>query len=238
MILFYAVLAVIFLLVLWFGYRNYLRLKHLNRSSVVNTLLAAFLVLTALSILQWFEIISQDLAAKFTMGLYSAAAGFFVGNGFKMIAQKNKAGKVEYVYRSFWVEMAPNLISIFLVAFGIYLTDLFTESPFTGIGITSGISLIGFGFFGWTIRLVPEFRYKGILILDHFIEWKKVMGYEWRTEGAVCINYYTEKNQIYEFTTSIPPEDQLLIERLLSRKIKEHEEERKDMLTAEKPEKI
>lgn len=230
MILLLVILTIVFGFSCWIGYRQYLRLEHLNRNNLINTLLVTMIILTLLTIAHWFGFFPQEIAARFTMGLYTAATGFFFGIGSKLMLMKSQAGGIEYMHRSFWIDIAPNLISSLLVAYGIYRTGILTMGPFTGIGITSGLSLIGFGFFGWTLRAVPEFRTNGILILDQFIEWKYVLSYEWFMEGAIRIDYLTSKNKICEFNTSIPPEDQLLIERLLGRRIKEHEEERKKQL--------
>lgn len=230
MLLLIVILAVILLISLWSGYRQLFRIEQLNRKIVINSLVGAMVVLTLLSIAHGLGILSQPVAARITMGLYSAAAGFFFGYGIKLIVSKRKAGKVEYMYRSFWADIAPNLISILLVAYGLYRTGILTDDPFTGIGITSGLSLVGFGFFGWTIRLVPEFRSKGILILDQYIEWKKVLSYEWKHDGAVQIDYFSNGDKIYQFTTSIPADEQLQIERLLGKKIQEHEEERNEVI--------
>lgn len=230
MLVLIGILAVLCVGSCWFGYRQYLRLEHLNRKNLTGTLISAMVVLTLLTIAQWIGVFSQAVAAHITMGLYTLAAGFFFGNGTKLIVQKTRAGMVEYMHRSFWIDIAPNLISALLVAYGIYRTGVLSTEPFTGIGVTSGFSLIGFGYFGWTVRVVPEFRLKGILILDQFIEWKYVLSYEWFSEGAITIDYTTSERKICEFSTSIPPEDRMLVERLLGRRIKEHEEERKKEL--------
>jgi len=230
MLLLIGIMGVLFAGSCWFGYRQYLRLEHLNRKNLTGFLVAAMLLLTLLTLAHWVGLFPQEIAAQITMGLYTVAAGFFFGNGSKLINQKMRAGMVEYMHRSFWIDIAPNLISALLVAYGIYRTGVLTMGPFTGIGVTSGFSLIGFGFFGWTVRIVPEFRSKGILILDQFIEWKNVLSYEWFSEGILLIDYMTSRQKICEFSTSIPPEDHLQVERLLGRRIQEHEEERKKVL--------
>src|SRR5699024_6373244 len=114
---------------------------------------------------------------------------------------------------SFWTDIAPNLIAIFLVAYGIYRTGVLTLGPFTGISITSGLSLVGFGFWGWTVHVVPEFRKEGLLMLDQFVPWKQVVAYKWKSEESLQIDYLTRNKKLSEFVTYIPPEDQLLLER-------------------------
>ena len=230
MALLFAIFVILFIASGWVGYRQYLRLEHLNRTNLTNTILGAMLVLTLLTVAHWVGLFPQEIAAHVTSGLYTVAAGFFFGNGGKLMVKKKRAGRIEYMHRSFWIDIAPNLISTLLVAYGIYRTGILAWGPFTGIGVTSGLSLIGFGFFGWTIRIVPEFRSEGILILDRFIEWKFVISYEWFREEVITIDYMTANEEICEFSTSIPPEDRLVVERLLGRRIMEHEEERKKQL--------
>lgn len=230
MVLLITILVLAFLFSAWFGYRQYLRLEHLNRRNVTNAMLGSIIVLTVLSIANWIGLFTQAIAANITMGLYILATGFFLGNGTKLIVKKRQAGAIEYMHQSFWIDVAPNLIAALLVAYGIYRTGILTMGPFSGIGITSGLSLIGFGFFGWTVRIVPEFRTKGILILDQYIEWKLVLAFEWVSEDVITIDYMTADKKICEFNTSIPPEDRMLVERLLGRRIKEHQEERKQEL--------
>ncbi|MFH5831896.1 hypothetical protein ACG2F4_09005 [Halalkalibaculum sp. DA3122] len=230
MILLVTTLTAVLLISGWFGYRQYLRLEHLNQQNLSRAMLGAVLVFTLLFLAHWIGIFPESAASHITMALYTLATGFFIGNGTKLIVKKNRAGAIEYMQRSFWIDVAPNLIATLLVAYGIYRTGILTLGPFTGIGVTSGMSLIGFGFFGWTVRIVPEFRSKGILILDQFIEWKLVLAFEWFSEEVITIDYMTEDGKICEFNTSIPPEDRILVERLLGRRIREHEEERKKVL--------
>lgn len=223
-------LALAFLLSFGMGYRRILRLQHLNQRRVINGFIGAMIVLTLMSVGQWLDLYSQDIAARFTMLLYCLVAGFFCGFAFKMVLLRQEVQTIEYVYRSFWTESAPTLIAILVIAFGIYRTGLLSLGPYTGIGITSGLSLLGFGFFGLTVKVVPEFRRKGILILDQFVPWKNVVSYGWESEGVLQIDYYQEENALTDFTTFIPPEDQLIIERLLGKKLKEHEPERKKVM--------
>lgn len=233
MITFIIILSCVFLAAGYLGYRRTLRLDHLNQNRVINGLLAAMVVLTLMSLAHGLGLFSQAVAAKVTMSAYTLAAGFFIGYGVQLIVLRSKAGSLDYMYRSFWTDVAPNLISIALFAFGVYRAGLLHWDFFTGIGITSGLSLIGFGFLGWTVHIVPEFRSEGVLMLDQFIKWKKVVAYEWAGEETLQIDYLTESGKISEFKTYIPPEDQLIIERLLGKKLKEHEDERKQTIFEE-----
>lgn len=224
-------LALVFLLAFWMGYRRILRLQHLNQRRVINGFITAMILLTAISAVQWLNLISQDIPAHFTMFLYCLAAGFLFGFALKMISLKQSAGETKYVYRSFWTDAAPNIIALLIIVFGIYRTGILYFGPFTGIGITSGLSLLGFGFWGLTIKIVPEFRDKGILILDQYVSWKKVVAYRWESENVLLIEYYTPDEKLTDFTTYIPAEDELRIERLLAKKLKEYHQDRKELMT-------
>lgn len=227
MIILIVFLAVVFVLAFWLGHRRMFRLEHLNQRLVINGFLIAMVILTLMTVAHWIGFFPQPVAARVTMSLYIIAAGFFFGYGLKLITLRNDAGDIEYIYRSFWTDIAPNLLAIFLVAYGIYRTGVLTLGPFTGIGITSGLSLVGFGFWGWTIRVVPEFRKKGLLMLDLFIPWKNVMAYKWKSEEVLQIDYMTQDKKFSELFTYIPPEDQLRIERVLGKKFSQYEDDRK-----------
>ncbi|HLR32858.1 MAG TPA: hypothetical protein VK074_10225 [Fodinibius sp.] len=220
-------LCLLFIAACWTGYQRLLQLKHLNRQRVLYGFLAAMLILTVLTAAHRFGFFPQYIAARVTMGLYSVIAGFFFGFASKQYHSRKKAGQMAYAHRSFWTETAPALICILLISFGIYRTQLFSFGPFTGIGITSGLSLIAFGIVGLTIRVVPEFRRKGILVLDRLVPWKKVAAYRWKSEEALQIDYLNTDGQLTDFVTAIPADDHLVIERLLSKKLAEYEEERK-----------
>lgn len=224
MIFLIAILVILFGLSAWQGYRQVFRLEHLNQRLVINSFLAMMGILTLMTIAHWFGFFTQRLAANITTGIYIVAAGFFSGYGAKLLALRSKASSIEYMCRSFWTDIAPNLIAIILVAFGIYRTGIITMGPFTGIGITSGISLIAFGFWGWTIRVVPEFRSKGFLFLDQFIYWKQLISYQWIEEETLEIDYLTADDKLTSFSTYIPNEDRMIIEEILNRKLKENEE--------------
>lgn len=230
MLLFISLLVCLLIGSALIGFRQLLRLEHLNQSRVLNGLLIAAVILTIMSVAHLSGLFTQAIAAKVTMSLYTLAGGFFIGYGIKLISVRDSAGNIEYMHRSFWVDVAPNLIAVALFVFGIYRTGLLQWEFFTGIGITSGISLIGFGFWGWTVRVVPEFRTNGMLVLDKFIKWEHVVAYSWASEEILQIEYLNKSKKISEFRTYIPPEDQLIIERILGKKIKEYEEKRKQLM--------
>jgi hypothetical protein len=223
-------LLLVFALAFWIGYKRVLRLQHLSRRRVIYGFFAAMAILTLMTLAHRLGYFPQHIAARFTMGLYAMAAGFFFGFAAKQFMLRRKAGAMEYAYRSFWTEAMPNLISILLFAFGLYRVELLTMGPFTGIGITSGLSLVALGFLGLTMRVVPEFRRKGVLILDQFVPWKEVITYRWYREDALQIEYLNANEKLTDFITAIPEEDHLLIEQLLAKRIKEHQEGRKEIL--------
>lgn len=232
MYIFYSLLGLVFIGSLWMGYKRLIQLQHLNQSRVINGFIAAIILLTLMTIGQGFGIVTEEVAGRFTMILYISVAGFFCGFATKMVILRQKAESTEYIYRSFWTEAAPNLLAVLLIAFGLYRTGLFTFGPYTGIGITSGISLLGFGLLGFTLRVVPEFRRKGVLILDQFVPWKQIVSYHWESENVLQIDYYRSDDILTDFTTYIPDEDKLHVEQLLGEKLKKYEQERKEMMSS------
>lgn len=230
MLIFSILLGILFLVTFWMGFRRWLRLKHLNRHRIFNTLVAIMIIFTLLAVAKSFGFIAEEVIARFTEFLYILFSGFFFGYGLKMVQIRKKLRDIIYVHRSFWTDAAPNLLCVLLIAFGLYQTGIISWGPFTKIGITSGISLVGFGFFGLTVRVVPEFREKGILILDHNVHWEKVAAYRWKLENVLEIDYYTEQGKLTEFSTYIPDEDELTIEKLMGKKLAEYEEERKKQM--------
>lgn len=227
-------LGIAFLIAFRIGYRRILRLQHLTQRRVIHGFIWAMIILTILSAGQWFDFISPEIAAHFTMLLYCLVAGFFFGFAVKMIILKRNMSQIEYVYRSFWTDAAPNIIAILVIGFGIYRTGILNFDTYTAIGITSGLSLLGFGFWGLTVKVVPEFHDKGILILDQCVPWEKVVTYRWESENVLLIEYYTSENKLTDFTTYIPPNDELFIERLLAKKLKEYHQDPLEMIESPK----
>jgi len=221
-IILWIVLSILFLAGLAGGYRQLLHFGNLTKNKVLSALTFIVVVITAVNIAHWLQWITTERAAQFTMGLFIVFAGFFFGSGIKIMRKRNDAGRIEYKYRSFSTDILPSLIAVAIVAFGIYRTSLLTGHLLTGVRVTSGLSLIMFGFYGWTLNVVPEFRFGGIILLDRFIPWSNVIAYEWRTEETLTIDYQLKNEKISDFTTSIPPDDQLAVERLLNRMIEEH----------------
>ncbi len=230
MLLLILILGIITLVTGWIGYRKTFHLGMLSRGRVINGFLALMVILTLMTIAHWMRVFTQEFAATTTMGVYMSAAGFFMGYGGRLMGLKKKAGDIQYRYRSFWSDLAPALVSILLVAFGIYRTGILSLGPFTGIGITSGLSLIGFGFWGWTLSIVPEFREKGLLMLDRYHPWERIIAYEWISEESVEIDYITATKGVSSFSTYIPADDKTTAERILATSIQEYSDERQQLL--------
>lgn len=231
MILVALILTVIFTLSGWVGFRRIFRLDQLNQRRVINSFLVIMGILTLMTIANWLGFFTQQIAAHITMGFYIIAGGFFFGYGSKLITLRRNSGNIEYMYRSFWTDIAPNLIAVLLVAFGLYRTGIITLGPFTGIGITSGISLVAFGYWGWTIPVVPEFRDKGLLFLDQYIAWGQLVAYQWVAEETLEVDYMTEDESLTSFRTYIPSEDKSIVERVLNRKHQDFRDEKEGELT-------
>lgn len=216
------------------GFQNWFRFDLLTKTNVLNaslSLLFAFTVLMMMYILGFFP---QSVAAPFMMTIYSFLAGFFTGYANRLISYRKKAGSTLYQYRSFWIDHAPNLLAIILIVYGVYRTSLLTELPITGIRITSGLSLMSFGFFTWTLKVVPEFRVEGILFVDRFIKWKEVIAWSWQSETLIGVEFLAETSnqdhRIKEFYTSIPEDEKKEIEWVLKMKLEQYADERKKLL--------
>ena len=81
------------------------------------------------------------------------------------------------------------------------------------------------GIWGYTIRMVPEFRKKGIILIDSLIDWEDFLGYKWYTEDVLEIEYLYD-DTIRSFKTLIPSEEQMKVETMLALKMKEKVEEK------------
>lgn len=226
----YLVLILIGAIGFYTGREPYFRIEMLSEKKLVHTFLIIILVFallfTAYS-LGWFP---QEIAAPFMMMIYSFAAGFFAGYAVRLFLARSEAGSVLYQNRSFLVDHAPNFIAIALILYGIYRTSILTDLPVTGIRATSGISIITFGIFGLTLKVVPEFRSKGIMFLDKLIEWKHLLSWKWVSEELLSIEYFervsADEITIKSLVTSVPPEDRKEAEAVLKMKLDQFTEER------------
>src|SRR5699024_783346 len=145
MIWFILLLIIFFIAAALAGYFHVLELAHLNRRRVFGGLLILLIILTVMTAGSWLGIFTKSFAIKVTMVFYLLAAGFFTGYGVQLSRLRSKAEDIEYMYRSPWIDLAPSLVCAALFVFGIYRTGILTGGLFTGIGITSGISLMAFG---------------------------------------------------------------------------------------------
>lgn len=229
-------LAAVFLGGIFTGNHPYFTIDKLNKQIVLNgglIVLALFGLLLLLFNIGYFP---QSIAAPFMMAVYSFVGGFLAGFSFRQFQKKRKGGDILYQHRTFWVDHAPSLLAIALIIFGIYRTSFLTDPPITGIRVTSGMSLICFGVFTWTMKAVPEFRKNGIILLDRLIKWENVISWHWHSEEIVAIEYIVgddEDEDIHEFLTSVPLEDKKEIEKILASKADDYYEVRKKRLLKE-----
>lgn len=227
-------LTVLFAAGLYLGERPYFQLRMLTPSVVLNVALAVLLLFTGFMIAYIIGLFPQFIAAPMMAGLYITLAGFFAGFAFRLFKKRSKGGTILYQHRSFLIDHAPNLLAIALIIYGIYRTAVLTELPITGIRFSSGLSLICFGVLGWTIKVVPEFRSDGILFLDQYIPWKRVLAWQWHTDEVVLIEYVVsdldKDNRIKQFVTSVPPDEKKEIELVLTSKLEEFADARSEEL--------
>jgi uncharacterized membrane protein len=220
------------------GNHPWFTLDKVNKHVVLNSILITLLVFTALMILYVVGFFPQHVAAIFMMGVYTLVSGFFIGYTTRLWKLKKRGGKIHYQHRSFWIDHAPNILAILLILFGLYRTSLITEQAVTGIRLTSGISLMSFGIFSWLFKVVPEYRSKGILLLDQLIEWDKILSWNWVSDDVISIEYIvnkeTQNQRIREFVTSIPLDEKKEIESLLKTKMNEYLEQRKSLLSEDR----
>ena len=219
---------------IYLGERPYFQLRKLTPSLVLNLSLAVLVLFTALMIAYIAGAFPQHVAAPVMAGLYITLAGFFAGYAYRIYKIRSDSGTILYQNRSFWVDHAPNLLAIGLILYGVYRTAVLTELPITGIRFSSGMSLICFGILSWTLKVVPEFRSKGILFLDQFVPWKRVLSWRWHTDEVVMIEYVEanklSKDRIKQFITSVPPDEKKEIELVLKSKLEEFADERSEEL--------
>jgi hypothetical protein len=204
----------------WLGHKRLIYLDQLTVRNISYTLIG---VLTLFLILQWMHRIGyfpEAIAGTVMANVYSSLFGFFMGAAVQQFQQKTNCGEIVYVNRSFWTDIFPNLAAIAIILFGLQRTSLFSDLPFTPIRVTSGLSIIAIGAYSFTIRLVPEIRKDGLILLDRKISWEQFFTYSWFSESVIEIEYKLDE-KIRSFKTMIPNEDHLLVEKILSEKIAE-----------------
>lgn len=200
----------------WIGYKHFINLDNItprNLSIFLLVVALLFLILQWMHRQGWFP---EAVAGAFMAALYALIFGFFLGMALQQYQQKTRCGEILYVYRTFLSDILPNLAAIALILFGIFRTSLLTpELPFTPIRVTSGLSLIAIGLYVFTIRPIPEFRKKGLILLDCKIDWDNFLSYKWYSEYILEIEYEKD-DKLKTFRTMIPADDHVRIEKVLS----------------------
>ncbi|MAO64467.1 MAG: hypothetical protein CL666_05665 [Balneola sp.] len=208
------------LLSFWGGYKRLLYIDQITPRNLSITLLG---IVVLLVVLQWMHRLGyfpEAIAGAVMANAYASAFGFFAGAAVQQFQQKKNAGDIIYVNRSFWTDIFPNIVAIGIILFGIQRTSLFSDLPFTPIRVTSGLSIMAIGAYSVTVRLVPEFRAKGIILLDRLIKWDDFLSYSWFSEEVLEIDFKLD-DKIRSFKTMIPDDDSIFIEKTLSGKIAE-----------------
>lgn len=229
---------------LYVGQSSGFQLQSLKKNTLLNAGLVVLALFTLLIILHNLGYFPHWVAAPFMMGVYSLAGGFFLGYAFRIYTLRVRSGKILFQYRSFWTDHAPNLLAVILILFGIYRTSILLEAPVTGIRLTSGMSLICFGLFIWTLKAVPEFRVRGIFFLDTLISWEYVISWNWHSETILHIDYMLKQREkgdvdlrFTELSTYIPEGDQKIAERILKERTDDYSELRFNILLSDSDEK-
>ena len=230
-------LAIIFAGGVFTGIQTWFMLDRLTRENVLNGALIVLFTFTLMMIAYVMGFLPQNIAAPIMMGMYTLIAGFFTGYSVRMFRYRSRSGTILYQHRSFWIDHAPNFLSVILILYGLYRTGLLTDQVMTGIRITSGVSIISIGIFMWTLKAVPEFRSYGILLLDRWIHWKYVISWHWSSETVITIEYVVNKNKeedrIRQFSTAVPDDERKEVETVLTSKMEEYEEDRREILFPE-----
>lgn len=204
-------------------YLGYKRLLYIDQVTPRRLSLTLLGVVFLFLILQWMHRIGyfpEAVAGAVMANVYASLFGFFLGAAIQQFQQKRDYGEIIYVNRSFWTDIFPNMVALGIILFGIQRTALLSDLPFTPIRVTSGLSIIAVGAYSFTIRLVPEIREKGLILLDRKISWENFFTYSWYSEGVIEIEYKLN-DTIRSFKTMIPDEDELFVEKILSEKIAE-----------------
>lgn len=210
--------VLVFLISIWLGTKRFLKLEQITgrRFLFIGTLsLLLFLLLRYLNDLGYFP---EPIAAGFITNVYASFAGFFIGAGVDQYNMKKALGDIEYVNTAFISNLLPNLIALTLVILGIARTSIFDQLPITPIRIASGISLISIGLYAITLRITPELRKKGFVILDREIPWKNLISYSWFQEQVIELEFEYE-GVIVVHRSIVAPEDEKEVEQLLAKKM-------------------
>lgn len=210
--------VLVFLISIWLGTKRFLKLDQITvrRFLITSTLaLLLFLLLRYLNDLGYFP---EAVAAGFITNMYASFAGFFIGASLDQFNMKKALGDIEYVNTSFISNLLPNLIALTLIILGIARTSIFDQLPITPIRIASGMSLISIGLYAITLRISPELRKKGFVILDREIHWKNLISYSWFQEQVIELEFEYE-GVIVVHRSIVAQEDEKEVEQLLAKKM-------------------
>ncbi len=219
--------VLVFLLSTWLGTKRHIKLdKITGRRFLLASIIALllFLVLRYINDLGYFP---QPVAAAFMTNLYASISGFFLGAAYDQYKMKKSLGAIQYVNSAFISELLPNLIALTLIILGIARTSILNELPITPIRMASGLSLMTLGIYAITLRITPEFRRKGFVILDREIPWKNLISYKWYEEQVIEIEFQYQ-DLIHIHRSVVAPEDEKDVEQLLAKKMIEKMEKEAD----------
>ena len=212
------------LMSLWLGFKRLIYIHNLTLRNVLVLITIGILVYSIMLYLFKIELLSEAVSGAIISNVYASIFGFFAGAAFNQYQLRTNSGKVVYVHRSFVSEYLPVIIALALILFSLYRSGLLTDLAITPVRVTSGLSFLGVGLWGITLRPVPEFREQGIILLDTCIDWDELVAYQWYSEVVLEIEYKPE-DSIKHFKTLIPPEDRYEVEQLLSKKMRKKVEE-------------
>lgn len=208
------------LLCFWLGNRRLLYLHQITLRKLLLFFIGSLSVYSLILFLFKIEVISEALAGGITANIYGMISGFLSGTALDQFNLRKSQGTVLYSFRGFMSDHLPIIIALGLILFGIYRTSVFSDVAITPIRVTSGLSILSVGLWGITLRLVPEFRRKGIVFLDLIINWDDMLNYQWISEEVIEVEY-TQDDSIKSFKTIVPIDDRKQVEKLLSGKLRE-----------------
>lgn len=213
-----------FLISFGLGKRRLIYLHQITPRKLLLFIVVSLIVYSLLLIVFKIEILTEALAGVIISNIYASIAGFFSGSSLDQFNLRSIQGSVLYSFRGFLTDYFPTIIALGLILFGIYRTSIFSDIVSTPIRVTSGLSILSVGLWGITLKLVPEFRQKGIVLLDLIIKWNDFINYKWDNEEVIEVQYLQD-DSILSFKTVVPIDDRRKLEDLLSKKLKEKLEE-------------
>lgn len=212
--------VLVFILSIWIGKKRPLKLYQITARGFFLFIIGASFTLLIMRIVNDLGFISDHIAAAIMTNTYSCIGGILFGAAYDIYSLKQQAGKLEYSNKNLVTDIIPSLLAVTLLILSFARTGIFNELPITPIRVSSAISILSLGVLIITLSVVPEFKKKGILIIDQMIEWKALTSYKWVSEETIEIEY--EMNDtIKVYQTIIPTSDQVRVEKLLNGKMME-----------------